>query len=423
MLRTVSWLVRLAALVVVGVTTFLHSPASVPVLAAQAAALVLGTAALSVYLIIDYRFPPAAQHVRLLPAALALTAAAGGVCASPHGDGLLALGLIAALAAGSETGLVTSWVITGMGVVAIEIGVLLWSPGTAVALGYPLLLMLALLTGVIRRSYRVQAEQSAALLAQVEQLRAGQREVAVLNERTRIAREIHDVLAHSLGALGIQIQTARAVLSDQRDVDRALGVLEQAQRIANDGLGETRRAIHALRSDARPLAEELTQLAETHRARHQAAVTVSIDGDARALPPDAALALLRTAQESLVNAAKHADSGQAGISLRFGAGQTTLTVTSPLPGNRPPGEWPPAGRAPGERPPGNRPPGEWRPGDRPADQGAPLTAAPAPAQGLMKTADGGYGLMGMRERLLLLGGTLTAGPRDGQWIVTAQVPR
>ncbi len=408
MLRTVSWLVRLAALVVVGVATFLHSPASVPVLAAQAAAFVLGTAALSVYMIIDYRFPPTAQHVRVLPAALALTAAAGGVCTSPNGRALIAFGLIAALAAGSETDMVTSWVITGIGVVAIEIGAVAWSASTGSALGYPLVLIVALLGGLIRRSYRVQAEQSAALLAQVEQLRAGQREVAVLNERTRIAREIHDVLAHSLGALGIQIQTARAVLSDQRDIDRALGILEQAQRIANDGLGETRHAIHALRSDARPLAEELTRLAETHRARHQAAVTVNVDGDARPLPPDAALALLRTAQESLVNAAKHAG-GQAGISLRFGADQTTLTVTSPLPGAPPPED----------RRPGDLPPGEWRP----ADHGAQLTAGPLTTEGLMKTADSGYGLVGMRERLLLLGGTLTAGPHDGQWIVTAQVPR
>jgi signal transduction histidine kinase len=409
MLRTVSWLVRLTALAVVGVTTFVHSPASAPVLAAQAAAFVLGTAGLSVYAIIDYRFPPAARHVRLLPAALALTAAAGGVCASPHGPGLIAFGLIATLAAGTETGLATSWVITGIGGVAIEIGVLVWSASIAFAFGYPLLLIVALLGGLTRRSYRVQAEQSAALLAQVEQLRAGQREVAVLNERNRIAREIHDVLAHSLGALGIQIQTARAVLSDQRDIDRALGILEQAQRISNDGLGETRRAIHALRSDARPLAEELSRLAETHRARHHAAVTVNVDGDARTLPPDAALALLRTAQESLVNAAKHAGGGLVGISLRFGADQTTLTVTSPLPGDLPPEDMTP----------GDRPAGEWRP----ADHGAQLTAGPMTTEGLMKTADSGYGLVGMRERLLLLGGTLTAGPRDGQWIVTAQVPR
>ena len=84
MLRTLSWLVRLTALTVVGTATFLHSPAGAPVLAAQAAAFVLGTAGLSVYAIIDYRFPLAARHVRLLPAALALTAAAGGVCTSPE---------------------------------------------------------------------------------------------------------------------------------------------------------------------------------------------------------------------------------------------------------------------------------------------------------------------------------------------------
>ena len=70
---------------------------------------------------------------------------------------------------------------------------------------------------------------------------------------------------------------------------------------------------------------------------------MNVDGDARTLPPDAALALLRTAQESLVNAAKHAGGGQAGISLRFGADQTTLTVTSPLPGDLPPGDGPPGG--------------------------------------------------------------------------------
>ena len=205
-------------------------------------------------------------------------------------------------------------------------------------------------------SYRLQAEQSAALLAQMEQLRAEQRQVAVLNERTRIAREIHDVLAHSLGALGIQIQAARAVLSDQRDIDRALGILDQAQRIAGDGLGETRRAIHALRSDARPLPAELEQLAASHHARHHTPVTVHVDGDVRALPPDAALALLRTAQESLVNAAKHARSEPARIDLSFDASQTTLTVTSPLPGERAPagtdrtGQWVPAAGEPMHRP-------------------------------------------------------------------------
>ena len=103
---------------------------------------------------------------------------------------------------------------------------------------------------------------------------------------------------------------------------------------------------------------------------------MNVDGDARTLPPDAALALLRTAQESLVNAAKHAGGGLVGISLRFGADQTTLTVTSPLPGDLPPEDMTP----------GDQPAGKWRP----ADHGAQLTAGPMTTEGLMKTADSGY---------------------------------
>ena len=408
MLRTAGWLVRVIAVVVVGVGTFLHSPVALSVLAAQAAAFGVGVAALGIWAVIDFGLPPMAGRAWAAPAVLALLAAASAPCVTHNGAGLIAFGVIAALAAGGESSLVTGWVITGIGVLAIAIGALVWSPGIGTAIGYPLLLVVGLLAGQTRRSYRLQAEQSAALLAQMEQLRAEQRQVAVLNERTRIAREIHDVLAHSLGALGIQIQTARAVLSDQRDIDRALGILDQAQRIAGDGLGETRRAIHALRSDARPLPAELEQLAASHHARHHTPVTVHVDGDVRALPPDAALALLRTAQESLVNAAKHAQSEPARIDLSFDASQTTLTVTSPLPGERPP-----AGTD------ADGPDGDGPDGDGPDANGTDAARAGHP----MKTADAGYGLMGLRERLLLLGGTLTAGPRGGRWIVTAQVPR
>jgi len=401
MLRTAGWLVRVTAVVVVGLGTFLHSPATPAVLAAQAVAFGVGVAALGIWALIDFGVPPMAGCTRAAPAVLALLAAASGVCVTRNGAGLIAFGLIAALAAGSENSLVAGWVIAGVGALAIEIGVLVWSPGIGTAIGYPLLLVVALLAGQTRRSYRLQAEQSAALLAQMEQLRAEQRQVAVLNERTRIAREIHDVLAHSLGALGIQIQAARAVLLDQRDVDRALGILDQAQRIAGDGLGETRRAIHTLRSDARPLPVELEQLAESHHARHHVPVTVHVDGDVRALPPDAALALLRTAQESLVNAAKHARSQPARIDLSFGASRTTLTVASPLPGERPP-----AGADPAVTDPAGADAGKANADGAHADgaraAGAQVDGAQVDGTGnLMKTADGGYGLMGLRERLLL----------------------
>ena len=245
--------------------------------------------------------------------------------------------------------------------------------------GDPLLIAVCTMFGLQRRSYRVQAEQSAALLAQHERLRAEQRRGDVLDERARIAREIHDVLAHSLGALGIQIQAAKAMLTDHGDVDRAVEALATAQRMAADGLTETRRAVHALRVDTLPLGQELAAVVDTHRQRYHVPVTLETSGVARTLPPDAALALLRTAQEAMVNAAKHAPGQRVAVRLDYGENDVRLSVVNGLDG---------AGLC-RVRPPGST---------------------------------GGYGLTGMRERLRLLNGTLLAGPEENEWTVTAELP-
>ena len=244
--------------------------------------------------------------------------------------------------------------------------------------GDPLLIAVCAMFGLQRRSYRVQAEQSAALLAQRERLQAEQRRADVLDERARIAREIHDVLAHSLGALGIQIQAAKAMLTDRGDVDRAVEALATAQRMAADGLTETRRAVHALRVDTLPLGQELAAVVDTHRQRYHVPVTLETSGVARALPPDAALALLRTAQEAMVNAAKHAPGQPVAVRLDYGENDVRLSVVNGLDG----------ADAPVRRP----------------------------------GSTGGYGLTGMRERLRLLNGTLLAGPRENEWAVTAELP-
>ena len=202
----------------------------------------------------------------------------------------------------------------------------------------------------------------------------------MLDERNRIAREIHDVLAHSLSALSIQIQTARALLSDQHDVDRSLTVLDAAQRMATDGLTETRRAVHALRTDTRPLSEELRSLVDSQGGQHHTAIRLDVTGTSRPLTPDAELALLRAAQESFVNAAKHSGGQPVDACLDYAKTQTTLTITNPL-------------------------------------------TEPGGQAGAAGTIDGGYGLIGMRERLLLLGGSLTAGPDADHWTVTAMVPQ
>src|SRR5262249_19882526 len=149
--------------------------------------------------------------------------------------------------------------------------------------------------------YRVQAEQAAALLAQRELLQAEQRRADLLDERARIAREIHDVLAHSLGALGIQIQAARSVL--HKDAGQPCALRPAPQQTAPAGLVEPRRAVQALRTDTLPLDEELALVTDTHAQRYHVPVSYDTGGVPAAVPPDATLALLRIAQEALVNAA------------------------------------------------------------------------------------------------------------------------
>jgi len=294
---------------------------------------------------------------------------------------MIAFAAAALLAAGSELSLTAALALGALAALALEIGGIVFNEGIGTLVGYPLLLVVGLLFGRNRAAYRVQAEQAAMLLAQHEQLRAEQRRADVLDERARIAREIHDVLAHSLGALSIQIQAARALLTDQHDVPHALETLATAQRMASEGLVETRRAVHALRTDTLPLHEELARAAEAHAARYRVPTRFTTAGTPGALPPDATVALLRTAQEALVNAAKHAPGQAVEMHLDY-ADHVRLTVGNDLIHGAP----------------------------TPADSRAP------------RTVDGGYGLTGMRERLRLLRGYLEAGPREKRWIVTADLP-
>src|SRR5262244_3668286 len=154
-------------------------------------------------------------------------------------------------------------------------------------LGLPVIVASGLLIGRNRGAYRVQAEQAAVLLAQREELQAEQRRADLLDERARIAREIHDVLAHSLGALGIQIQAARSVL--HKDPDRAGELLAAAQQMAAEGLVETRRAVHALRADTLPLNEKLARVSGTHAQRYHVPATFDVGDSPGPLPPDATI--------------------------------------------------------------------------------------------------------------------------------------
>jgi signal transduction histidine kinase len=227
--------------------------------------------------------------------------------------------------------------------------------------------------GTGRRSYIQRAVQAEQLLAETRRANTEEAHAATLAERTRIAREIHDVLAHSMAALAVQLEAADALLSEGHDPARAHEYVRQAQHIAKEGLVETRRAIAALREDAPPLPDLLRALAKLYQDDSGTPVEVSLSGAPRPLSPDVGLALYRTAQEAFTNIRKHAPGARVTCDLTYDATAVELTVRNTLP-------------------------------DGPAEP------------------SGGYGLTGMRERATLLNGSLTAGPDDDEWRVTVRVP-
>jgi signal transduction histidine kinase len=395
--RTVGWSIRAFGFALVGVLTFLVQPPGATAVTAQFVGWVVAGLGLLVWSLVD-AYPAAARYRRrALPVIMGVIAvAAGFTCTAGSNENNCASLLVsmATAGAGIEIDVPASWAVTIAGILAIEANWIIYRDGSSqvsVFLLYPTIPLVGLLLGRLVRGRRVQAEQSAALLAQTQQLLAEQGRADVLGERARIAREVHDVLAHSLGALGIQIQAARAVLTDHKDIDRAAEILVIAQRMAADGLTETRRAVHALRTDSRPLDEELRRATAVYGERYDVAVTLGVGGSPRSLPPDATVALLRTAQEALVNAAKHAAGQCVAVNLDYAADDVRLTVVNGLPEGR----------------------------DLANGYGPANGHAASAGQG---TLTGGYGLTGMQERLRLLRGTLVAGPRDGQWAVTAELP-
>jgi signal transduction histidine kinase len=317
---------------------------------------------------------PAPWAQRSLLASLTVLTAVGGFAAtSDQETSILAVAIVSMLAAGVELPLSGVLIVFLAGVLAIEIGAVSYGhTDLGTVLGYPALLAGLALAGRYRRAYRTQTEQAEALLVETRRAQFEAERAAALDERSRIAREIHDVLAHSLGALGIQLQAAEVMLSERHDTAGALRALAGARRLVDEGLTETRRAVHALRTDTPPLPAALAALVDDRPG----ALTVS--GEPYALGPAAGLALLRVAQEAVANAGKHADGNPATIALVYTAADVELRIENALPD-------------------------------------AAAVEAPDSA--------GGYGLAGMHERLRLIGGELQAGPVGDRWVVQARVRR
>ncbi len=230
------------------------------------------------------------------------------------------------------------------------------------------------------RLVRVHAEQSALLADQSRRLVEEQRHVAeraVADERRRIARELHDVIAHSISVMVVQAGAARELLG--RNEAGVADALEEIQRSGRAALGETGRLLGLLREpeesgvEPQPTAADIPGLVESFRAAGLD-VHLEVGGSTEGLPAGLDLSVFRIVEEGLTNALKHTSGSRVEVRYRRAADRIEVELAS-------------------------------------GSGGAP------------RLTSGGHGLVGMKERVAVFGGSLTAGPTpDGGFLVQARMP-
>jgi two-component system NarL family sensor kinase len=163
----------------------------------------------------------------------------------------------------------------------------------------------------------------------VERARLHQRAslLATAEERTRLARELHDSLAQSLSAVTLQLEAADEVV--QRAPDKAQPKIEEALRLTREALVETRRVVHDLRAGAlqgKPLPQALRELGATYARTYDVKVIVTSSGPVNRLTPHLEAGLFRIAQEALTNAVRHAGARLVRLRLTIGLDVVTMSI-------------------------------------------------------------------------------------------------
>jgi signal transduction histidine kinase len=240
--------------------------------------------------------------------------------------------------------------------------------GLLAGVGIPLLIQRAHEHEELVRS----RDQARALLAEVEAGREAEERAAALRERGRIARELHDLLAHTLAGLSVQLQGIRAVAAREQVSPKVLEPLDRAADLARSGLEEARAAVGALRDPVGLGIDALSALV----ARHPGPPSFRMIGEG-AVSPEAGHAVYRAVQEGLTNSARYAPGAAVTVTLEW---SRTSLVTRIIDTGLPPGRSPVGGQSTG------------------------------------------LGLAGMDERVREVGGSVTAGPLGAGWQVQIEVP-
>jgi signal transduction histidine kinase len=269
------------------------------------------------------------------------------------------------------------WVVAGAAAVTVIGAAVLDWPNLAAAVFLTAILLLLGTIVQVRRSGRQR-------LADQERRHSGER--ALLEERQRIARELHDVVAHHMSVIAIQAEAAPyKVAEPPKELAESFGEIRAS---ALTGLTELRRVLGVLRSDGpqtapQPGLADLDGLLDSARAGG-VTVTLARGGCPATLPESVDLSAYRIVQEALSNAMRHAPGSRVCVNLDYGAGGLAIEVRNTAPAREVP---PAAGAASGDG------------------------------------HGGGHGIIGMQERAAMLGGTLDAGPApDGGFGVSAFLP-
>ncbi len=373
----IRWLRRLVppVFVVVAAVTFTSGRNSGVAIRDMAAVLAVGAIALGALGALTARHRRAAVRIVFAVVLVASSVALMGL--QPDGPGLAGLlaGLVLLVPRVPDRFPISLSIVAITCLAAVAVAVSHDSPTLALLsaiaiVGFPGMTLLARRLGQAN-------DQAERLLIELEGTRAAQAQAAGLAERQRLAREMHDVLAHSLSGLMLQLEGARMLAAEDPSDPRLPGIIERAHHLGKSGLEEARRAIGMLRDDELPGPERLASLAAQFREVTGIPCQFTTSGQAHELPSEARLAVYRVAQEALTNITKHASPERVEMHLGYEPRRTRLTVENFAMNSEPP-------RAAGDGP--------------------------------------GYGLTGMRERAELLGGELTTAMTWGGFRVELRVP-